>query len=70
MEDGYHDLVKKKHYIINSIGTVHLVLSSLPQKVLRVVSAFGWKADKHLGFALLKLALESRRIRSPTASLM
>ncbi|KAI7853457.1 hypothetical protein BDC45DRAFT_442468 [Circinella umbellata] len=52
------------------IGTVHLVLSSLPQKILRVVSAFGWKADKHLGFALLKLALESRRIRSPTASLM
>ncbi|KAI9497886.1 hypothetical protein BDB00DRAFT_802371 [Zychaea mexicana] len=52
------------------IGTVHLVLSSLPQKVLRVVSAFGWKADKHLGFALLKLCLEGRRIRSPTASLM
>lgn len=49
---------------------MHLVLSSLPQKILRVVSAFGWKADKHLGFALLKLSLEGRRIRSPTASLM
>lgn len=46
------------------------MLSSLPQKILRVVSAFGWKADKHLGFALLKLSLEGRRIRSPTASLM
>lgn len=54
----------------DSIGTVHLVLSSLPQKILRVVSAFGWKADKHLGFALLKLCLEERRIRSPMASLM
>ncbi|KAI8876268.1 hypothetical protein K501DRAFT_165843, partial [Backusella circina FSU 941] len=52
------------------IGTVHLVLASLPQKVLRVVSAFGWKADKHLGFALLKLCLEERRARSPMASLM
>ncbi|KAG1452521.1 hypothetical protein G6F46_009403 [Rhizopus delemar] len=52
------------------IGAVHLVLSTLPQKVLRIVSAFGWKADKHLGFALLKLCLEERRIRSPMASLM
>jgi hypothetical protein len=52
------------------IGSVHLVLSSLPNKILRVVSAFGWKADKHLGFALLKLCLEDRRSRSPMASLM
>ncbi|KAI7905050.1 uncharacterized protein BX663DRAFT_501515 [Cokeromyces recurvatus] len=52
------------------IGAVHLVLSTLPQKVLRIVSAFGWKADKHLGFALLKLCVEERRIRSPMASLM
>ncbi|CAO3587859.1 unnamed protein product [Absidia cylindrospora] len=52
------------------IGAVHLILASLPQKILRVVSAFGWKADKHLGFALLKLCLEDRRIRSPMASLM
>lgn len=53
-----------------SIGAVHLVLSTLPQKVLRIVSAFGWKADKHLGFALLKLCVEERRIRSPMASLV
>ncbi|KAI8983038.1 hypothetical protein BDB01DRAFT_792151 [Pilobolus umbonatus] len=52
------------------IGAVHLVLSTLPQKILRIVSAFGWKADKHLGFALLKLCLEEKRIRSPMASLM
>lgn len=53
-----------------SIGSVHLLLSSLPPKILRIVSAFGWKADKHLGFALLKLCLEGRRIRSPLASMM
>lgn len=46
------------------------MLSSLPQKILRIVAAFGWKADKHLGFALLKLCLENRRARSPMASLM
>lgn len=52
------------------IGAVHLVLSSLPQKVLRTVAAFGWKADKHLGFALLKLCLQDRRAKSSMASVM
>ncbi|KAG2235250.1 hypothetical protein INT48_004717, partial [Thamnidium elegans] len=52
------------------IGSVHLVLASLPQKVLRTVASFGWKADKHLGFALLKLCLEDRGARSPMASFM
>ncbi|KAI7870317.1 hypothetical protein BDF14DRAFT_75976 [Spinellus fusiger] len=51
------------------IGSVHLLLSFLPPKILKIVSAFGWKADKHLGFALLKLCLEGRHIRSPLASL-
>ncbi|KAL0087647.1 hypothetical protein J3Q64DRAFT_1733762, partial [Phycomyces blakesleeanus] len=51
------------------IGSVHLLLSSLPPKILKIVAAFGWQADKHLGFALLKLCLEGRRIRSPLASL-
>ncbi|KAI7898154.1 uncharacterized protein BX663DRAFT_525871 [Cokeromyces recurvatus] len=52
------------------IGSVHLLLSSLPPKILKIVSAFGWTADKHLGFALLKVCLEGKRIRSPLASLM
>ncbi|KAI7874994.1 hypothetical protein K492DRAFT_221716 [Lichtheimia hyalospora FSU 10163] len=52
------------------IGSVHLVLSSLPPKILKVISAFGWHADRHLGFALLKLCLESKTIRSPLASMM
>ncbi|CAO3687666.1 unnamed protein product [Rhizopus stolonifer] len=52
------------------IGSVHLLLSSLPPKILKIVSAFGWTADKHLGFALLKLCLEGKRTRSPLASLV
>ncbi|CAO0800987.1 unnamed protein product [Mucor circinelloides] len=52
------------------IGAVHLVLSSLPQKILRTVAAFGWKADKHLGFALLKLCLEGQRARASMSSIM
>ncbi|CDH60135.1 tetratricopeptide repeat protein 39c [Lichtheimia corymbifera JMRC:FSU:9682] len=52
------------------IGSVHLVLSSLPPKILKVISAFGWHADRNLGFALLKLCLESKTIRSPLASMM
>ncbi|KAI8376910.1 hypothetical protein BD560DRAFT_391111 [Blakeslea trispora] len=52
------------------IGAVHLLLSSLPQKILKTVSAFCWSADKHLGFAMLKLCVEGKRSRSPIASLM
>ncbi|KAI8380334.1 hypothetical protein BD560DRAFT_324222 [Blakeslea trispora] len=72
MGQVYHDFIDRDTIsgIQFGIGAVHLVLSSLPQKVLRIVSAFGWKADKHLGFALLKLCIEDRRIRSPMASLM
>jgi hypothetical protein len=52
------------------IGTVHLLLSSLPPKILKILSILGFKSDKNLGFALLKLCLEGRGIRSPLASLM
>jgi hypothetical protein len=52
------------------IGTVHLLLSSLPPKILNIFSKLGFKSDKQLGFALLKLCLEGKGIRSPLASLM
>lgn len=52
------------------IGTVHLMLSSLPPKILKIFSTLGFKSDKQLGFALLKLCLEGRGIRSPLASLV
>lgn len=51
------------------IGAVHLLLSSMPAKVLKVFSTLGWQSDKQLGFALLKLCLEGRGIRAPLASL-
>ncbi|CEP15900.1 hypothetical protein [Parasitella parasitica] len=51
------------------IGAVHLILSSMPPKILKIFSALGWKSDKQLGFALLKLCLEGRGIRAPLASL-
>ncbi|CAO3702016.1 unnamed protein product [Rhizopus stolonifer] len=72
MGQVHHDFIDQDTLsgIQFGIGTVHLVLSTLPQKVLQIVSAFGWKADKNLGFALLKLCLEEKRIRSPMASLM
>ncbi|KAL0094271.1 hypothetical protein F4703DRAFT_1817470 [Phycomyces blakesleeanus] len=72
MGQGYNEFIDRDTVsgIQFGIGAVHLVLSALPQKTLRMVSAFGWKADKHLGFALLKICLEDRRVRSPMASLM
>ncbi|KAI8876024.1 hypothetical protein K501DRAFT_285739 [Backusella circina FSU 941] len=51
------------------IGAVHLILSSMPAKILKIFSALGWKSDKQLGFALLKLCIEGRGIRSPLAAL-
>jgi hypothetical protein len=51
------------------IGAVHLILSSMPPKILKIFSALGWRSDKQLGFALLKLCLEGRGIRAPLASL-
>ncbi|KAI8977992.1 hypothetical protein BDB01DRAFT_294608 [Pilobolus umbonatus] len=53
------------------IGTIHLVLSSLPKNIQSIVSSFEWKPDKHLGFALLKICLEGKtHTRSPLASFM
>ncbi|KAI8090899.1 uncharacterized protein B0P05DRAFT_527859 [Gilbertella persicaria] len=52
------------------LGSVHLLLSVLPPKVLKVISSLGFKSDKQLGFALLKLCVEGKGVRSPLASLM
>lgn len=69
-DDPYSLLDDELTFSSSSIGSVHLVLSSLPPKILKVISAFGWHADRNLGFALLKLCLESKTIRSPLASMM
>ncbi|RCH92168.1 Tetratricopeptide repeat protein 39B [Rhizopus stolonifer] len=52
------------------IGSVHLVLSALPAKILKAISAFGWKPDRQLGFALLNECAQMRRVRSPMATMM
>lgn len=52
------------------IGSVHLVLSALPAKILKAISAFGWKPDKQLGFILLNQCAESKRVRSSMATIM
>ncbi|KAI8989508.1 hypothetical protein BDB01DRAFT_545832 [Pilobolus umbonatus] len=52
------------------IGSVHLVLSALPMKILKAMSAFGWKPDKQLGFILLNQCVEQDRVRSSMATIM
>ncbi|KAI8372206.1 hypothetical protein BD560DRAFT_104459 [Blakeslea trispora] len=52
------------------IGSVHLVLSALPAKILKAISAFGWKPDRKLGFMLLNECTEMSRVRSPMATIM
>jgi hypothetical protein len=53
-----------------SIGSVHLVLSALPAKILKAVSAFGWQPNKKYGFVLLNECRQSKRVRSSMATIM
>ncbi|KAI8638511.1 hypothetical protein BD408DRAFT_18127 [Parasitella parasitica] len=52
------------------IGSVHLVLSALPAKILRAISAFGWQPNKKYGFVLLNECRQSKRVRSSMATIM
>ncbi|KAG2215291.1 hypothetical protein INT46_005908 [Mucor plumbeus] len=52
------------------IGSVHLVLSALPAKILKAVSAFGWQPNKKYGFVLLNECRQSKRVRSSMATIM
>ncbi|KAG1646621.1 hypothetical protein G6F44_000637 [Rhizopus delemar] len=52
------------------IGSVHLILSLLPAKVLHAISAVGWKPDRQLGFSLLNQCIEDKRIKSSMAAIM
>ncbi|KAH8554139.1 hypothetical protein BGW37DRAFT_483589 [Umbelopsis sp. PMI_123] len=72
MGQAFHDHIDNDTVsaIQFGIGSVHLLLSSLPPKVLKAAAAMGWKPDKNLGFALLKLCQEGKGIRSPLASMM
>ncbi|KAI8583599.1 hypothetical protein K450DRAFT_221917 [Umbelopsis ramanniana AG] len=72
MGQAFHDHIDNDTIsaIQFGIGSVHLLLSSLPPKVLKAAAAMGWKPDKNLGFALLKLCQDGQGIRSPLASMM
>ncbi|KAI9318047.1 hypothetical protein BX666DRAFT_1934279 [Dichotomocladium elegans] len=52
------------------IGSLHLVMSALPGKLLKAISVLGWKPDKKLGFSLLNECAVNKRIRSPMATVM
>ncbi|OZJ04448.1 hypothetical protein BZG36_02815 [Bifiguratus adelaidae] len=71
MGQSYHEYIDADTVsgIQFGIGAIHLLLSLMPLNVSSLASAIGWKADRQLGLALLKLCLESRRVRSPLASM-
>ncbi|CAO3620948.1 unnamed protein product [Cunninghamella blakesleeana] len=52
------------------VGTLHLLLSSLPTKVVEIFTGISWKTDKALGFSLLKSAMIGKGTRSSFASLV
>ncbi|KAI8343266.1 hypothetical protein BC941DRAFT_448087 [Chlamydoabsidia padenii] len=52
------------------MGAIQLILSSMPSKVVQLNTMVGWSCDKELGFALLKLCIECRGIRSSLSSLV
>ncbi|ORX51288.1 hypothetical protein DM01DRAFT_1324416 [Hesseltinella vesiculosa] len=52
------------------IGVVQLLLSSFPRSMHQINQVLGWKHDKELGIALLKLCAEGYGMRSCLASLI
>ncbi|KAF9191801.1 Tetratricopeptide repeat protein 39B [Haplosporangium sp. Z 767] len=52
------------------LGTINIVLASMPAKILRIISSFGYTGDKHLGFDLVSKCIAGKGIRSPLGSLM
>ncbi|KAF9430109.1 Tetratricopeptide repeat protein 39B [Podila epigama] len=52
------------------LGTIHIVLASMPNKILRIISSFGYTGNKTFGFDLVKKCIAGKGIRSPLGSLM
>ncbi|KAG0342164.1 Tetratricopeptide repeat protein 39B [Podila humilis] len=52
------------------LGTIHIVLASMPAKILRIISSFGYTGDKAFGFDLVQKCIAGKGIRSPLGSLM
>ncbi|KAF9436724.1 tetratricopeptide repeat domain 39A [Entomortierella beljakovae] len=52
------------------LGTINIVLASLPPKILKIISSFGYVGDKKFGFDLVSKCIAGKGIRSPLGSLM
>ncbi|KAI7822525.1 hypothetical protein BC939DRAFT_397920 [Gamsiella multidivaricata] len=52
------------------LGTINIVLASMPAKILRIISSFGYTGDKAFGFDLISKCIATKGIRSPLGSLM
>ncbi|CAO3661868.1 unnamed protein product [Rhizopus stolonifer] len=52
------------------LGTLHLIVTCFPPKFAQVFSLLGFKSNPQLGFALLKLCIEAKSIKSSFASLI
>ncbi|KAG0213532.1 Tetratricopeptide repeat protein 39B [Mortierella sp. GBA30] len=72
MGDGVNALVDNNTLggIQFGLGTIHIVLASMPPKILRIISSFGYTGDKAFGFDLVSKCIAGKGIRSPLGSLM
>lgn len=52
------------------VGTLHLLLSSLPEKIVKIFPGLVWKTDRALGVTLLKSVMTGTGTRSSFGSLM
>ncbi|KAF9940591.1 Tetratricopeptide repeat protein 39B [Modicella reniformis] len=52
------------------LGTINIVLASMPTKILKVIASFGYSGDKTFGFELISKCIATKGIRSPLGSLM
>ncbi|KAI8335366.1 hypothetical protein BC941DRAFT_430121 [Chlamydoabsidia padenii] len=52
------------------VGTLHLLLSSLPDKIVKIFPGLVWKKDRALGLTLLKSVMTGKGTRSSFGSLI
>ncbi|ORZ21705.1 hypothetical protein BCR42DRAFT_434594 [Absidia repens] len=52
------------------VGTLHLLLSSLPEKIVKIFSGLAWKTDRVLGLTLLNSVMAGKDTRSSFGSLI
>ncbi|CAO3590325.1 unnamed protein product [Absidia cylindrospora] len=52
------------------VGTLHLLLSSLPEKIVKIFPGLAWKTDRALGLTLLNSVMDGKGTRSSFGSLI